>query len=124
MTFQAILDSIGMSIENLVVLMAGLTAAASSAAVWATLLHKDPAARRARVLAAQGGSHDGDHGDGHDDQEQHRDAVAEDQAQILRRDVERAHSELVSRMRRLLRRMRSSSSSNDRVRRRLSNWLR
>lgn len=53
MTFQAILDAIGMSAESLVVLMAGLTAAASSAAVWATLLHRDPAARRARVLAAQ-----------------------------------------------------------------------
>lgn len=43
----------GMSLEDLLVLMAGLTAAASSVAVWATLIHRDPAARRARVLAAQ-----------------------------------------------------------------------
>ena len=53
MTLEAILANIGMSVEGLIVLMAGLTAAASSAAVWATLLHRDPAARRARVLAAQ-----------------------------------------------------------------------
>jgi len=52
MTFQSLLPP-GMTIEFLVVLMAGLTAAASSAAVWATLLHRDPAARRARMLAAQ-----------------------------------------------------------------------
>jgi len=52
MTFQSLLPA-GVTIEFLVVLMAGLTAAASSAAVWATLLHRDPAARRARVLAAQ-----------------------------------------------------------------------
>jgi tight adherence protein C len=52
MTFQSLLPA-GVTFEFLVVLMAGLTAAASSAAVWATLLHRDPAARRARVLAAQ-----------------------------------------------------------------------
>ena len=52
MTFQSLLPA-GVTIEFLVVLMAGLTAAASSAAVWATLLHRDPAARRARMLAAQ-----------------------------------------------------------------------
>jgi tight adherence protein C len=52
MTFQSLLPA-GVTIEFLVVLMAGLTAAASSAAVWVTLLHRDPAARRARVLAAQ-----------------------------------------------------------------------
>jgi tight adherence protein C len=52
MTFESLLPA-GVTIEFLVVLMAGLTAAASSAAVWATLLHRDPAARRARMLAAQ-----------------------------------------------------------------------
>jgi len=52
MTLDALLPA-GISIEDLIVLMAGLTAAASSAAVWAALLHRDPAARRARVLAAQ-----------------------------------------------------------------------
>jgi tight adherence protein C len=52
MTFQSLLPA-GVTFEFLVVLMAGLTAAASSAAVWATLLHRDPAARRARMLAAQ-----------------------------------------------------------------------
>lgn len=52
MTFESLLPP-GVTIEFLVVLMAGLTAAASSAAVWATLLHRDPATRRARVLAAQ-----------------------------------------------------------------------
>jgi tight adherence protein C len=43
----------GVSVEDLIVLMAGLTAAASSLAVWAALLHRDPATRRARVMAAQ-----------------------------------------------------------------------
>ncbi len=52
MTLDALLPA-GISIEDLIVLMAGLTAAASSAAVWAALLHRDPAARRARVLATQ-----------------------------------------------------------------------
>jgi tight adherence protein C len=52
MTLEALLPA-GMTIEDLIVLMAGLTVAASSAAVWAALLHRDPAARRARVLAAQ-----------------------------------------------------------------------
>jgi len=52
MTLEALLPA-GVSVEDLIVLMAGLTAAASSLAVWATLLHRDPAARRARVLAAQ-----------------------------------------------------------------------
>ena len=40
----------GVSVEDLIVLMAGLTAAASSLAVWAALLHRDPATRRARVM--------------------------------------------------------------------------
>jgi tight adherence protein C len=53
MTLEAILQNAGMTVEQLIVLMAGLTAAVSSLAVWATLLHRDPAARRARVLAAQ-----------------------------------------------------------------------
>ena len=43
----------GMTLEDLLVLMSGLTAAVSSVAVWAALIHRDPAARRARVLAAQ-----------------------------------------------------------------------
>jgi len=52
MTFEALLPP-GMTIEDVFVLMAGLTAAASCVAVWATLLHRDPAARRARVMATQ-----------------------------------------------------------------------
>ena len=52
MTLEALLPA-GVTIEDLIVLMAGLTATASLAAVWAALLHRDPATRRARVLAAQ-----------------------------------------------------------------------
>ena len=52
MTIQELLPA-GMTIEDLIVLMAALATAASSVAVWATLIHRDPAARRARVLAAQ-----------------------------------------------------------------------
>ncbi len=52
MTLEALLPA-GVTIEDLIVLMAGLTATASLAAVWAALLHRDPATRRARVLATQ-----------------------------------------------------------------------
>lgn len=52
MTLESLLPA-GVTIEDLIVLMAGLTATASLAAVWAALLHRDPATRRARALAAQ-----------------------------------------------------------------------
>jgi tight adherence protein C len=50
------LDSIlptGMSAEDLIVLMAALTAFVSSFAVWSALLYRDPAARRAELMATQ-----------------------------------------------------------------------
>jgi tight adherence protein C len=52
MTFDAYLPP-GMTPEDLLVIMAALTAAVSLLAVWTTLLHKDPVTKRARVMAAQ-----------------------------------------------------------------------
>ncbi len=52
MTIDAYLPP-GVTVEDLLVAMAALTAAVSLFAVWATLLHKDPVTRRARVMAAQ-----------------------------------------------------------------------
>lgn len=52
MSFEAYLPA-GISVEDLVVAMAALTACVSTLAVWFALLQRDPAARRARVLAAQ-----------------------------------------------------------------------
>jgi len=39
--------------ETLIVAMAGLSASVTLLAVWSALLHRDPAARRARLMAAQ-----------------------------------------------------------------------
>ena len=52
MNFQSFLPA-GLSAEDLIVAMAAVTACVSLAAVWMALLHRDPAVRRARVLAAQ-----------------------------------------------------------------------
>ena len=52
MTLETYLPA-GITVETLLVTMAALTAAVSSLAVWFTLLHRDPATRRARVMAAQ-----------------------------------------------------------------------
>ena len=52
MNFQSFLPA-GLSAEDLIVAMAAMTACVSLAAVWMALLHRDPAVRRARVLAAQ-----------------------------------------------------------------------
>jgi len=52
MNFQSFLPA-GLSAEDLIVAMAAVTACVSLAAVWMALLHRDPAVRRARALAAQ-----------------------------------------------------------------------
>jgi tight adherence protein C len=52
MNFQSFLPA-GLSAEDLIVAMAAMTACVSLAAVWMALLHRDPAVRRARALAAQ-----------------------------------------------------------------------
>jgi tight adherence protein C len=52
MNFESFLPA-GISAEDLIVAMAAMTACVSLAAVWMALLNRDPAARRARVLAAQ-----------------------------------------------------------------------
>jgi tight adherence protein C len=52
MNFQSFLPA-GVSAEDLIVAMAAVTACVSLAAVWMALLHRDPAVRRARALAAQ-----------------------------------------------------------------------
>ncbi len=52
MTLETYLPA-GVTVETLLVTMAALTAAVSSLAVWFTLLHRDPATRRARLMAAQ-----------------------------------------------------------------------
>ncbi len=52
MNFQSFLPA-GLSAEDLIVAMAAVTACVSLAAVWMALLHRDPALRRARALAAQ-----------------------------------------------------------------------
>ena len=52
MNFQSFLPA-GLSAEDLIVAMAAVSACVSLAAVWMALLHRDPAVRRARALAAQ-----------------------------------------------------------------------
>jgi len=44
---------VGLSIETMILAMAGLSASVTLIAVWTTLLHRDPAARRAKMLALQ-----------------------------------------------------------------------
>ncbi len=43
----------GMSVEDLLILMMALSAGSVAITVWFTLLHSDPAARRAKAIAAQ-----------------------------------------------------------------------
>lgn len=47
------LEANGLSLEDVIGLMVGLSAATISLAVWVTLLHKDPAARRIKLIAVQ-----------------------------------------------------------------------
>ena len=48
-----IIEMTGMNAEDLIVLMAALTAFVSSFAVWSALLYRDPAAKRAELMATQ-----------------------------------------------------------------------
>lgn len=43
----------GLAIEDLIIIMSALTAFVSAFAVWSALLHRDPAAKRAEVMATQ-----------------------------------------------------------------------
>lgn len=52
MNLEAILPA-GMSEETLILLMTAVSAAVTCLGVWSTLLHRDPAAKRARIMAAQ-----------------------------------------------------------------------
>jgi tight adherence protein C len=52
MNLDALLPA-GMSAEALIVLMSALTAIVSAFAVWSALLYRDPAARRAELMATQ-----------------------------------------------------------------------
>ena len=47
------LELIGLTPEDVIVYMAGISAATISITVWLALLHKDPAARRVKLIAAQ-----------------------------------------------------------------------
>ena len=52
MTFSSIIPP-GMTPEDLIVIMSALTAGVSLLAVWSALLHRDPAVKRARMMASQ-----------------------------------------------------------------------
>ena len=52
MNLESVLPE-GMNAEDLIVLMAALTAFVSAFAVWSALLYRDPAARRAELMATQ-----------------------------------------------------------------------
>lgn len=43
----------GLAVEDLIVIMSAMTAFVSAFAVWSALLHRDPAAKRAQVMAQQ-----------------------------------------------------------------------
>lgn len=47
------LERIGLSLEQAIITMAALSMATTALAVWAALLHKDPGARRVKMIAAQ-----------------------------------------------------------------------
>ena len=47
------LEVVGLTQEQAIVMMAALSTATTALAVWATLLNKDPAARRIKLIAAQ-----------------------------------------------------------------------
>ena len=47
------LEVLGLTLEQAIVMMAGLSAATTALAVWSTLLYKDPAARRIKLISAQ-----------------------------------------------------------------------
>ena len=46
-------ETLGFSQEQVLIFMAGLSAATISITVWITLLHKDPGARRVKLIGAQ-----------------------------------------------------------------------
>jgi len=52
MNIEAYLPS-GVSLDDLLILMAALSAGSVAITIWFTLLHRDPAARRIKVIAAQ-----------------------------------------------------------------------
>ena len=52
MSIEAYLPA-GLSLEDLLIIMSGLSAGAVAVSVWFTLLYKDPATRRAKLLASQ-----------------------------------------------------------------------
>ncbi|MEM7223247.1 MAG: type II secretion system F family protein [Pseudomonadota bacterium] len=52
MTFEKLLPP-GVTPEDVIIFMTALTAAVSLLAIWSALLHRDPAVRRARVMASQ-----------------------------------------------------------------------
>ena len=49
----AFLEGLGISLEQAIITMAALSTATTALAVWATLLHKDPGARRIKMIALQ-----------------------------------------------------------------------
>lgn len=50
---ESFFELIGLTQEQATIIMAGLSAATISLTVWVTLLHKDPGARRVKLIAAQ-----------------------------------------------------------------------
>ncbi len=50
---ESFFELIGLTQEQATIIMAGLSAATISVTVWVTLLHKDPGARRVKLIAAQ-----------------------------------------------------------------------
>ena len=93
MTLDAFLPA-GLSQEDLVLIMSGLTAATTLLAIWSALLQRDPAAKRAKMMATQ------------------REALRSGLGTSRRRRSERDHS--ISMMRKTVERlqlMRSSQAS-------------
>ncbi|RMD61297.1 MAG: hypothetical protein D6826_10240, partial [Alphaproteobacteria bacterium] len=50
---ETVLESLGISPDDLLVVMAAMSAGMVTVSVWMTLLHRDPAARRIKIIAAQ-----------------------------------------------------------------------
>ena len=48
-----VLELLGLTQEQAIIMMAALSTALTALAVWSTLLHKDPGARRIKLIAAQ-----------------------------------------------------------------------
>lgn len=50
---EGLFESLGVTQEQVLILMAGISAATISITIWITLLHKDPGARRVKMIGAQ-----------------------------------------------------------------------